>query len=230
MEADRERMITVLDYWLEHQRGHREENTKWITMSKDLGFPDIAAQFARAVEEADGQVHRIEHLRERLLSETVPASHPPHGHTAGIPHQHIQLHRIGTIRTPYPAGTRWSDMQEEGDCTILLDARYADGLDRLSEFRYLYVIFFMDRTEEVSLTATPPRGGGISVGVFASRSPARPNHVGLCVTPLRSIDGAVITTGRIDAWDETPLIDLKPYIRRIDCRSDADDGWLKDSH
>jgi tRNA-Thr(GGU) m(6)t(6)A37 methyltransferase TsaA len=117
--------------------------------------------------------------------------------------------------------------EERGDCTIILDPRYTDGLARLADFRYLHVLFFMNLSGETDLTATPPLGGGIQVGVFACRSPARPNHIGLTVTPLRSIEGNIITTGRIDAWDETPLLDLKPYIQHTDCFPDAGNGWLR---
>jgi tRNA-Thr(GGU) m(6)t(6)A37 methyltransferase TsaA len=156
-----------------------------------------------------------------------------HGHE-GSAHEghgarpHLHLNPIGTIRTPYPEGTPWEEMQEEkGDCTLELHASLAPGLRMLDRFRYIIVLFvFHLRHDQVSLDAHPPHAEDLEVGVFASRSPARPNHIGMKVTPVRSIADNRIITGRIDAYDGTPLLDIKPYIEMSDSVPGAGNGWL----
>jgi len=145
-------------------------------------------------------------------------------------HRHIELHQIGVIRTVYHPGSTWEQMQEEsGDCRIIVNERYKDGLRKLDRFRYVIVLFYMDMAAgSLSLYAKPPDAQGQTVGVFASRSPHRPNPVGLYITEMKGIAENVVTTGRIDAYDGTPLIDIKPYIEKNDSITGAGNGWLDD--
>jgi tRNA-Thr(GGU) m(6)t(6)A37 methyltransferase TsaA len=76
------------------------------------------------------------------------------------------------------------------------------------------------------MTVSPSWAKGARVGLFASRSPRRPNPIGLCVVKLREIRDNVINTDRIDAYDGSPLLDVKPYLEAVDSRPGAGNGWI----
>jgi tRNA-Thr(GGU) m(6)t(6)A37 methyltransferase TsaA len=92
---------------------------------------------------------------------------------------------------------------------------YQEGLYRVMENDRLLVLFLFDRSERVDLLVHP-RGDPNSpiVGVFSSRSPNRPNHIGTTVATLVKIDGNVLTVEGLDAWEGTPVIDIKPDRQR----------------
>lgn len=138
----------------------------------------------------------------------------------------IKLQSIGVIRTPYTADPpHQPDPEADGEFYLDLNPDLAAGLDKLESYKYLYVLFHLDRLDRpVRMTVTPPKSGGLEVGLFAGRSPARPNPIGLSAVRLKRIEGNRLFISGIDALDGTPLLDLKPYIRRLDCKDDADNG------
>ena len=160
----------------------------------------------------------------------VPQESHTHGekHAHLVPHRHIQYHQIGTIHTPYTPDTPWSEMrQSDTQCSIVLDKRYNEGLWKLSSFSHIIVLFALDRVSDESvLTVSPPWAEGIKTGVFASRSPNRPNPIGLSVVALIKISDNVVFTENIDAYDETPLLDVKPYLEATESKVHAGNGWI----
>ncbi len=139
------------------------------------------------------------------------------------------LKPIGVIHTPYDESfTPHQPVErEEGTSTLVLDPRLEPALSDLEGFRYIYVISLLDRqTGTPRHRVKPPWAKGREVGLFASRSPARPNPIGLSVVRLLGIEGNVVTTSLIDVYDGTPLIDVKPYIQGLDSKHDADTGWI----
>lgn len=136
---------------------------------------------------------------------------------------------IGVIRTPYIDRGPFQPVEsEEGEFKIILDPKYKEGLKELEHFNYIYVIFYLHRAgSSESLSAFPPWCGGKSVGVFASRSPFRPNPIGLSIVRIKKIVDNIIHTTCIDALDETPLLDIKPYIKTVDCKNKANNGWFE---
>ena len=142
----------------------------------------------------------------------------------------LGLKPIGVIRTPYSDSAPFQPVEDaKGEFRIILEPQYAPALRGLSRFRYIYVLYYMDRVPgEHSLTVHPPWAGGYEVGLFASRSPERPNSIGLSVVRVRSIQGREIRTSGLDAYDMTPLLDIKPYIQELDVKRDATYGWLDD--
>ena len=68
----------------------------------------------------------------------------------------------------------------------------------------------------------------MEVGLFASRSPVRPNPIGLSIVRLKRIEGNVVYTSGLDVFDGTPLLDIKPYIKGLDSKDDANYGWIKE--
>lgn len=96
---------------------------------------------------------------------------------------------------------------------ILIEEEYAEGLLGISEYSHLIVLFWMHRVgPNPSLLAHPRGKHNIpEVGAFASRGRNHPNPIGLAVVDLVSISGRVLTVRRLDAYDGTPVIDIKPY-------------------
>ena len=111
--------------------------------------------------------------------------------------------------------------------------RHPDALRGIEDFSHLWLIFDFSKAhrDEWSPTVRPPRlGGNTRVGVFASRSPFRPNPIGLsCVKLLRveerANDGLVLIVSGADLLDGTPVLDIKPYIPFADCITDAKGGY-----
>ena len=78
------------------------------------------------------------------------------------------------------------------------------------------------------MIVSPSWAGGVKVGVFASRSPVRPNHIGISIVRIKSIKKNEILTSGLDAFDGTPVLDIKPYIKDLDVKSDANYGWIEE--
>jgi len=136
---------------------------------------------------------------------------------------------IGEIRTPYDQSNcpRFAEEDLAEEARIIIFPGYQPGLKFLEKFNYLYVLFYLDRPhKEPSLSAHPPRAKGLEVGVFASCSPSRPNPIGLSIVRLKRMENGELITSAIDAYDRTPLLDLKPYFQDGDCKPGANNGWL----
>lgn len=224
-----DRLGAILDYWIGHNEGHHRENEKWLRSVEEYGNDDITRAIRKALELSDAITRQVRDAKAYLHGHDVQEDHGHHEATAhGVPHRHIQFHQIGTIHTPYAPGTPSSEMRS-GDvrCSILMDERYSEGLWKLNSFSYIILLFFLDRVSDASLLIVSPQWAeGVQTGLFASRSPNRPNPIGLSVVPLREISGNVIYTGNIDAFDETPLLDIKPYIEAVESKEGAGNGWI----
>ncbi len=116
----------------------------------------------------------------------------------------MELHPIGIVRSVQGNASEIEVLPE-----------LLDGLYRIDENEKLLVLFLFDRSEEVRLQVHP-RGDPRNplVGVFASRSPDRPNHIGATVVRLVKVEGNVLTVEGLDAWEGSPVLDLKPDRRR----------------
>ncbi len=128
---------------------------------------------------------------------------------------------------------RQSGLVPELKGRIVLTDRYssAESVRGLDGFSHLWLIWGFDRNDctRNSLTVRPPRlGGNERVGVFASRSPFRPNGLGLSSVKIESVDASagVIYVSGADLADKTPVYDIKPYIKYTDCHEDALCGFV----
>jgi tRNA-Thr(GGU) m(6)t(6)A37 methyltransferase TsaA len=142
----------------------------------------------------------------------------------------IVFHPIGWIHTPYHDNVPFQpDPDAEGEFYIDLNEDYVQGLHLLEKSKYIIVLFHIDRLKEkVSMLAKPPRAGGLEVGLFASRSPRRPNPIGLSAVRLKGIEGNRLYISGIDTLDNTPLLDIKPYMKHLDIKEDSNSGWWED--
>lgn len=133
----------------------------------------------------------------------------------------FELHSIGHVRSPYrerkdaPRQGQLADAVSE----IIIDPPYRAGLFRLEEMKHLFVLCWFDRAEWTTLRAIPPHNP-VEHGVFATRSPNRPNPVVISIVALLEMDGGVLRVRGLDALDGTPVIDIKPYVPEIDALSE----------
>ena len=107
-----------------------------------------------------------------------------------------------------------------------------DAVRGLEGFDYCWLLwgFSLNPETGVSLTVRPPRlGGNERVGVFASRSPFRPNGLGMSCVKLEEVAPGVLRVSGADLADGTPIYDVKPYVRYADCRPDARSGFVDTS-
>ncbi|MBI4878808.1 MAG: tRNA (N6-threonylcarbamoyladenosine(37)-N6)-methyltransferase TrmO [Planctomycetes bacterium] len=105
---------------------------------------------------------------------------------------------------------------KSGPVRLEIDERYADGLLGLAEWSHVQVIYWFDQNdtpEQRAVLQVRPRGDASApmTGVFACRSPVRPNLLALSTCRILSVEGRVVTVEDIDAFDSTPILDLKPY-------------------
>jgi tRNA (adenine37-N6)-methyltransferase len=130
----------------------------------------------------------------------------------------IELHPVGYVRSPYkvkgdtPRQGRLSDTVSE----IAIDEKYRPALWQIERRKHLWVLCWFDRADRTVLRAIPP-GTSVEKGVFAIRSPDRPNPVSLCMVDLLGVNNGVLKVRGLDAFDGTPVIDIKVYSAEIDC-------------
>lgn len=143
----------------------------------------------------------------------------------------MPIEPIGIIHSPF---TSLEDMpiQPGGAAdiigTVAIDERYRAGLADLEGFSHIYLLYLFHQARRTALTVVPfmdsrPRG------VFATRSPLRPNHIGLSIVEIAAIAGNIVTVRGVDVLDGTPLLDLKPYIAAFDGVGPSRSGWMQAS-
>lgn len=141
----------------------------------------------------------------------------------------ITFESIGTIHTPYFAlnAPHQPIPNAPGDFWITLHSDYTSALETLHTFKYIYVLYHLNEvTQPVEPLTRSPWAPEIEIGLFASRSPKRPNPLGLSIVQIKEIRNNEIIISGIDAYDGTPLIDIKPYMHFLDSKEDANNGWL----
>ena len=150
----------------------------------------------------------------------------------------ITIHPIATMKSDFPTKfgiPRQSGLAQSLRSTIVFEPQYrnADALRGLEDFSHLWIIWQFSEAVRSDWTPTvrPPRlGGNTRMGVFATRSPFRPNSLGLSCVKLIGLEktadlGTVIHVAGADLMDGTPIFDIKPYIPYSDCHTDALGGF-----
>ena len=136
---------------------------------------------------------------------------------------------IGSIKTPYLDSAPYQQVvNDEREFYLQLKPEFIAGLKDLESFAYIYVIYYIDQLKTApKMEVSPPWAAGKKIGLFASRSPVRPNPIGLSIVQVKKIvDDRVYTSG-LDVFDGTPLLDIKPYILDLDSKCDANNGWVE---
>jgi len=141
------------------------------------------------------------------------------------PSSDAHLYFIGQIRTPFATLADCPKNPREGqvEATVELDQRYAAGLEGIERFSHLILLYWMDEARR-DLVLQTPRHLDAPRGIFALRSPLRPNPISLSVVQLLRVDGTALTVRGIDCRDCTPLLDVKPYFATTDSVPEARRG------
>jgi tRNA-Thr(GGU) m(6)t(6)A37 methyltransferase TsaA len=140
------------------------------------------------------------------------------------------LDPVGVVRSPYTDAAqvpRGLGARHEADGVLEIRPELEAGLTDIEGFSHLYVLWLFDRAEGVELLAHPPSDDRPH-GVFASRSPFRPNHIGLTVVRLLRRDGTRLHVRGVDMLDGTPIVDIKPYLSNVP-ESELRRGWLAEA-
>ncbi len=124
---------------------------------------------------------------------------------------------IGYFKTPYTKSTgapRHGQLKPDVSATIELLKEYEGTCDMLEHFDFIIVLYYFDQ-----ITNWSPQSDNLgkhTFGVFATRSPGRPNPIGFCISKIDSIVGTTLYIRGVDAFDNTPVLDIKPYISSVD--------------
>jgi tRNA (adenine37-N6)-methyltransferase len=141
------------------------------------------------------------------------------------------INPIGIIHSPHKS-IEDMPIQPKGAADIvghvIVDEKYIDGLQDLDGFSHIYLLYNFHEAKRTELLVTPFMDKQIR-GVFATRSPLRPNHIGISIVKLQRIDGNKVYVEGIDVLDGTPLLDIKPYIKKFDSVKESTSGWMQAS-
>jgi tRNA-Thr(GGU) m(6)t(6)A37 methyltransferase TsaA len=141
----------------------------------------------------------------------------------------IVIRPIGLIHTPHkePSGTPIQGKFSQNIIgTAEIFPKYQDGLKDIDGFSHVYLIYHFDRAKEEKLVGRPYLEDE-EHGIFAIRSPARPNHIGISIVKIEKVEGNLISFSEVDILDQTPLIDIKPYVSYFDSREQVKNGWVE---
>jgi len=144
----------------------------------------------------------------------------------------MELKSIGTIYTPYKNNDApFQPLQhtENDEFYIELKEEYVEGLKDLETLKYIYLLYYLDQNQEKKDLTVKTPWSDKEIGLFATRSPNRINSIGLSVVKLLKIEDNRIYISSLDAFNETPLLDIKPYMKDLDTKDDADHGWLEEN-
>jgi len=142
--------------------------------------------------------------------------------------QTITYSPIGVVRSPFTtlAGMPIQTVAAAAiAATIELEPSYAAGLRDIDAFSYLLIISHLHLMQGYALEVTPFMDTQTH-GVFATRSPRRPNPIGLSIVRLVRVEGATLHIEEVDLVDGTPVLDIKPYVPQLDDRAAERIGWF----
>ena len=146
----------------------------------------------------------------------------------------IEMESIGTIHTEFKK-IEGMPIQPTGakgiKGTIEIKDQYIDGLKDLKDFFHIHIIYLLHKVEGYMLEVKPFMDDNTH-GVFATRSPKRPNRIGMSVVKVIDVKDNKVCVENIDVLDETPLLDIKPYVPQLyeDTIDDLKIGWFENNH
>jgi tRNA (adenine37-N6)-methyltransferase len=141
--------------------------------------------------------------------------------------QEIELSPIGIIHSPFreKEGMPLQSVRSQEVGILQVFREYELGLQDIEGFTHLIILYYFHQEPETGLLVKSYLEESVH-GVFATRSPKRPNHIGISTVELIGREGNLLRVSGIDVLDGTPLLDIKPYVPRIDDRAEARSGWL----
>jgi tRNA (adenine37-N6)-methyltransferase len=142
----------------------------------------------------------------------------------------FSMRAIGYVRSPYREARevpRGLGAKHEAQGVLEISPEFAEGLTDIEGFSHVFVIWLFDRSEGFELMGTPPSDNRPH-GVFATRSPFRPNPIGLTVVEVLGREGARLHVRGIDMLEGTPILDIKPYLSSVEPEK-LRRGWLEEA-
>ncbi|MCF8011840.1 MAG: tRNA (N6-threonylcarbamoyladenosine(37)-N6)-methyltransferase TrmO [Clostridiales bacterium] len=138
---------------------------------------------------------------------------------------------IGYVRSPYK---NKSDAPRQGKFEqktsfIDIDPAYVDGLLNVDKASHLIVLYWGHQSNRKELQTTTPWGPDLR-GVFACRTPNRPNPISLCVVELEKREGSCLVVNNLDAIEGSPVLDIKPYSKKVDSIPHAELSWFDEKN
>ncbi|MHA1294675.1 MAG: tRNA (N6-threonylcarbamoyladenosine(37)-N6)-methyltransferase TrmO [Promethearchaeota archaeon] len=228
-----EKLKKLIPYWTEHNITHSVSYEKWKKFIDSMGLNQVSKRLEDAIhyiKKANKSFRYALELLERIDSKSISERKSMTREESIIKEDFpIKFKKIGEIRTPYVDNAPYQPIdKDEGEFYVELNEEYTKGLYKLIMFRYIYLIYYIHRVKKsLSMIISPSWTKGEQIGVFASRSPVRPNFIGLSIVRIRKIINNRIYTSGLDVFDGTPLIDIKPYIKDLDSKSNANYGWIE---
>ena len=143
----------------------------------------------------------------------------------------IIMHPIGIIHSPYKESKNipiQGIFKDDIEAWIELEDKYVKGLKDLDKFTYAIIIYYFHKSQREEVEGKPFLEQD-KHGIFAIRSPNRPNHIGLSIVKIKNIKGNKMYFTEVDILDGIPLLDIKPYVKYFDSRDNVVSGWL-DKH
>ena len=148
----------------------------------------------------------------------------------------LEIEPIGVVSTPFkskyaaPRQPASSPRKTVGVITLNERCNFEQALEDLQGFDYIWVIFWFHKNKNWKPQVLPPHGGRTKRGLFSTRSPHRPNPIGLSLCKLIDVKGRTIRIENPDMLDGTPVLDIKPYIRHAESHPHARAGWIDESN
>lgn len=136
---------------------------------------------------------------------------------------------MGVIRTPYRMLKNMPIQPRGGKGVkgeVIVDEAYVEGLADLDGFSHIYLLYHFHKAQREEMTVVPFMDK-TARGVYATRSPLRPNHIGISIVELEAVQGNRLLVNNVDILDETPLLDIKPYIKAFDQVEHSSSGWME---
>ena len=143
----------------------------------------------------------------------------------------IVIQPVGVIHSPYKES---ADIPIQGifrtdaEAWVELKEKYAEGLKDLDGFSHAIILYFFHKSQREEIQGQPFLEQN-KHGIFAIRSPHRPNHIGLSIVKIKKIEANRMYFTEVDMLDATPVLDIKPYVKYFDSRDNVKCGWL-DKH
>lgn len=140
----------------------------------------------------------------------------------------IEYKPIGIVRTPFKdlQGIPNQPSKSKGEYGIVeIYPEFQEGLRDLDGFSHIILLCHFHKSSEYKLTVTPSEETVVR-GLFATRSPRRPNPIGFSVVQLNEIKENRLMVSDLDILDNTPVLDIKPYFREFDANKEIKTGWI----
>ncbi|KYG62513.1 tRNA-Thr(GGU) m(6)t(6)A37 methyltransferase TsaA [Bdellovibrio bacteriovorus] len=147
--------------------------------------------------------------------------------------QQISITPIGVFHSsqkePYEAGRQTDEFHSEGVIELSAGENFEQALIGLEGCSHIWVIFHFHHNNHWNPMVLPPRGRTTKIGVFATRSPYRPNGIGMSCVKIKRIEKLKIYVEAADILDGTPVLDIKPYVAYADSFPGVEPAWLADA-